>query len=156
MRLSHAEQEKLGAWPRKLKTGTALPPKYFPRLATNLASAIFASWIGPHRGSWRWITGVFYGLIYVVVAAFGATIVALFAAFPAVVIKAIAGLGLIGSLTGALAGAMQDEKNRFAAVLTFVITASGVTLLGISAAFWGLVAGLIVIALDRAVRQSSV
>ncbi len=104
----------------------------------------------PHK---RWLTGVAYAFVYAGVAACGASIVALFAAFPVVLIKAIAGLGLIGSLTGALGQALHDEKNRFAAVFTFAVTASGVTLLGVGAAFWGLVAGLIVLGLDRAAVQ---
>jgi benzoate membrane transport protein len=97
----------------------------------------------------RWTTGIAYGVIYLGIAAVGASIVAMFLGFPAVIIKAVAGLGLLGSLTGALAQALGDDKNRFAAVFAFAVTASGVTVLGVGAAFWGLVAGLIVLGLDR-------
>jgi benzoate membrane transport protein len=118
----------------------------------NLSAITAAICTGPDAhpdASKRWTTGIAYGVIYLGIAAIGASIVALFLGFPVAIIKAIAGLGLMGSLTGALAQAMQDDKNRFAAVLTFAVTASGVTVLGVGAAFWGLVAGLVVLGLDR-------
>ncbi len=118
----------------------------------NLAAITAAICTGPDAHpdpAKRWLAGVVYGFIYAGVAACGASIVALFAAFPAILIKAIAGLGLIGSLTGALGQALHDETTRFAAVLTFAVTASGITLVGVGAAFWGLVAGLIALGLDR-------
>ena len=122
----------------------------------NLAAITAAICTGPDAHpdpSKRWLTGIAYGAIYAGVAASGASIVALFAAFPVVLIKAVAGLGLIGSLTGALGQALHAEKTRFAAVLTFAVTASGITLLGVGAAFWGLVAGLIVLGLDKSVSS---
>ena len=118
----------------------------------NLAAITAAICTGPDAHpdpAKRWLAGVVYGFIYTGVAACGASIVALFAAFPAILIKAIAGLGLIGSLTGALGQALHDETTRFAAVLTFAVTASGITLLGVGAAFWGLAAGLITLGLDK-------
>ncbi len=117
----------------------------------NLAAITAAICTGPDAHpdpNKRWLTGLAYGAVYTIIAACGASIVGLFAVFPAVMIKAIAGLGLIGSLTGALGQALADEKSRFAAVVTFVITASGVTLFGVGAAFWGLVGGLLVLCLD--------
>ncbi len=83
------------------------------------------------------------------------SLVALFAAFPAALIKTIAGLGLLGSLAGALASAIGDERQRFAGVLAFAVTASGIAVLGIGSAFWGLVAGLAALALDPAARRAS-
>jgi benzoate membrane transport protein len=68
--------------------------------------------------------------------------------FPAALIKPIAGLGLIGSLAAALGTALADERQRFAGVLAFAVTASGITPLGIGAAFWGLVVGLLASALE--------
>ena len=118
----------------------------------NLAAITAAICTGPDAHpdkDKRWVTGIAYGIIYLAIAAFGALIVALFLAFPPVVIKAIAGLGLIGSLTGALAQAMHEVPTRFAAVLTFAVTASGITVFGIGAAFWGLVAGLLAVGLDE-------
>ncbi len=117
----------------------------------NLAAITAAICTGPDAHpdpKQRWKTGVAYGLVYACMAALGAALVGLFALFPAELIKTIAGLGLIGSLTGALGSALADERQRFAAVVTFAVTASGITLLGIGAAFWGLLAGLAVLGLD--------
>ncbi len=118
----------------------------------NLAAITAAICTGPDAHpdpAKRWHTGVAYMLVYCGLAALGAALVALFAAFPAVLIRTIAGLGLIGALTGALGSALADERHRFAAVTAFVVTASGLTLAGIGAAFWGLLAGLAVLGLDR-------
>lgn len=118
----------------------------------NLAAITAAICAGPdaHRDpAKRWLTGIAYAVVYLVPAAFGAALVAVFAAFPAALIKTIAGLGLVGSLTGALGAALGEERQRFAAVVTFAISASGMSLLGIGPAFWGLVGGLAVHGLDR-------
>ena len=76
---------------------------------------------------------------------------ALIAASPPLLIEAVAGLALLGALGGALRAAMDaDGELREAAVVTFVVSASGITALSISAAFWGLVAGLAFLAIRRA------
>ena len=67
---------------------------------------------------------------------------ALVAVAPPLLIEAVAGLALFGALAGALAAAMADAERRDAAIVTFVVSASGITVAGISAPFWGLVAGL--------------
>lgn len=97
----------------------------------------------------RWMTGPFYALAYVLLAAFGASLVGLFAAMPPALIVTVAGLALIAPLTGALTAAMGGEGDRLPAVVTFVVTASGISLFGIGAAFWGLAAGLAVAGLAR-------
>jgi benzoate membrane transport protein len=61
----------------------------------------------------------------------------LFSALPAALIHTIAGLALLGTIAGSLQRALQDEKQRDAALIAFLITASGVTLLGVGSAFWG-------------------
>ena len=72
-----------------------------------------------------------------------ATLAAAFiAASPPILIQAVAGLALLPSLASALSGALSDEEARLPAIVTFVTTASGVTLLGIGGAFWGLIAGI--------------
>jgi benzoate membrane transport protein len=118
----------------------------------NLAAITAAICTGPDAHpdpKERWRTGVAYLFVYVGLAALGASLVALFAVFPAPLIKTIAGLGLIGSLTGALGAALAVERERLAAVATFAVTASGITLVGVGAAFWGLAAGLVALGLDR-------
>ena len=126
----------------------------------NLAAITAAICTGPDAHpdpQQRWKTGLAYCVVYSCLAALGAALVGLFAIFPAALIKTIAGLGLLGSLTGALGSALADEKQRFAAVLAFTVTASGIAILGIGAAFWGLAAGLLVLGLDHAVaRQQAV
>lgn len=101
----------------------------------------------------RWLTGPVYAAGYLVLALFGASLVGLFAALPPALVITIAGLALIGPLVGALGAALTVEADRFAAVLTLAVTASGLSLLGIGSAFWGLLAGLAALGLDRGWRR---
>lgn len=96
----------------------------------------------------RWKAGVLYGLAYLAVAACAGLLLALIVAMPKALIVAVAGLGLVGSLTGALGQAMSSDRERFAAVIAFAVAASSLTLFGVGSAFWSLVAGLGVLTLD--------
>lgn len=121
-------------------------------LTSNLAAISAAICTGPDvhpDPAERWKTGPFYALAYLVFALFGASLVALFAVLPPSLILLVAGLGLLASLANALAIAFRDEQERIAATVTFAVTASGLTLFGVGSAFWGLVAGLAVLALDH-------
>jgi benzoate membrane transport protein len=89
----------------------------------------------------RYMASVAAGVFYLIAGVSGATVVALFAAFPKALIMAIAGLALFGTIANGLTVAMANEKQREAALITFLVTASGVSLFGIGTAFWGLVAG---------------
>jgi benzoate membrane transport protein len=91
----------------------------------------------------RYVAGVVGGLCYLVLGIFGATLVSLFAAFPKELIAALAGLALFAAIAGALANAMAVPNDREAAVVTFLTTASGMSLFGLSAAFWGLIFGMV-------------
>ncbi|MGL4974367.1 MAG: benzoate/H(+) symporter BenE family transporter, partial [Bosea sp. (in: a-proteobacteria)] len=105
----------------------------------------------------RWIAGMWCGVLWIMIALLTVPVLALILAMPKSLIVAVAGLGLIGSLAGALGTAMGTESQRCAAVITFAVAASGLTLFGIGPAFWGLVAGLLVLTLDHLmgrVRQS--
>lgn len=118
---------------------------------TNLAAISAAICTGPDvhpDPTERWKTGPFYALAYLVFAIFGASLVAIFAVLPQSLIVLVAGLALMASLANALAIALKDEADRMAATVTFVVTASGLTLFGVGAAFWGLIAGLGVLFLD--------
>ena len=88
-----------------------------------------------------------------VIGIFGATVVSLFAAFPQALIVTIAGLALLGTIGNGLANALKEDKERDAAVITFLVTASGLSLFGINSAFWGLVLGMMTAALNH--RKSS-
>ena len=90
----------------------------------------------------RYVAGVVGGLCYLVLGIFGATLVSLFAAFPKELIAALAGLALFAASAGALANAMAVPHDREAALVTFLTTASGMSLFGLSAAFWGLIFGM--------------
>lgn len=90
----------------------------------------------------RWIAGVAMGSLYLVIALFGATLAAVFAALPHELIAAIAGLALLGAIQGGLGAALGEPSQRDAALITFLCTASGMTLAGLGSAFWGLVIGL--------------
>lgn len=83
------------------------------------------------------------GVFYLLAGVFGGAISGLFTALPLALIHTIAGLALLGTIAGSLQRALSDEKQRDAAVITFLITASGLTLLGVGAAFWGLIGGVI-------------
>ncbi|WP_111801566.1 MULTISPECIES: benzoate/H(+) symporter BenE family transporter [unclassified Rhizobium] len=90
----------------------------------------------------RWIAGIAAGSFYVLVGVFGVTLAAVFMAFPATFITTLAGLALLGTIGGSLAGALADPTSREAALITFLASAANITLLGIGGAFWGLVIGL--------------
>jgi len=118
---------------------------------TNLSAISAAICTGPDvhpDPAQRWKTGPFYALAYLVFAAFGASLVAIFAVLPQSLIVLVAGLALLGSLSNALSIALREETGRMGATVTFAVTASGLSLFNIGSAFWGLVAGLSVVGLD--------
>jgi benzoate membrane transport protein len=89
----------------------------------------------------RYTAAVACGVLYTVLGLFGAVIAGLLTAFPKELVAAIAGLALLGTIGGGLAVAVKDESHREAALITFLVTLSGVVLAGIGSAFWGVVAG---------------
>ena len=72
---------------------------------------------------------------------FGAAVTGLLIAFPRELVLAIAGIALLGSIGGGLHAALKDDTHREAALITFLVTLSGVVIAGIGSAFWGVVAG---------------
>jgi len=89
----------------------------------------------------RYVAAAVCGLIYCVVGLFGAAVTGVLTAFPRELVVAIAGLALLGSIGGGLAVALKDDAHREAALITFLVTLSGLSLAGIGSAFWGVVAG---------------
>jgi benzoate membrane transport protein len=89
----------------------------------------------------RYMAAATCGLIYCVIGLFGAAVTGVLTAFPRELVVAIAGLALLGSIGGGLALALKEEAYREAALITFLVTLSGVSLAGIGSAFWGVVAG---------------
>jgi benzoate membrane transport protein len=118
----------------------------FGGFALNLATITAAICTGreahedPAR---RYVAAVAAGGFYMLTGLFGATIGALFAAFPKELVLAIAGFALLGTIGNGLASALNREGEREPAVITFLVTASGVSLFGIGSAFWGMVAGVL-------------
>ncbi|WP_342320587.1 benzoate/H(+) symporter BenE family transporter [Kosakonia sp. BYX6] len=89
----------------------------------------------------RWLAAAAAGVFYLLAGLFGGSITALLAALPVSWIQTLAGLALLGTISGSLHQALVNEIDRDAAIVTFLVTASGVTLLGVGSAFWGLVVG---------------
>lgn len=97
----------------------------------------------------RYVAAVSGSVLYLLLGIAGATLMSLFAAFPAALIAALAGLALYGAISEALARSLSEPAERDAGLFTFLVTASGVSFLGLSAAFWGLLFGLAAHALPR-------
>ncbi len=125
----------------------------FGVFAINLAAitaALTAGADGHHDPERRWLASSWAGVSYVVLGLGAGLATALVASAPPGLIEAVAGLALLGALAGALGAALRDDDLREPALVTFLVSASGVAILGVSAAFWGLVAGLALYALQRA------
>lgn len=119
----------------------------FGNFSINLAAITAAICSGPEAHAdpaKRYIAGIAAGLFYALTGLAGATVVALFAAFPPQLIAAVAGLALLGTIAATLATATAEIPHRDAAMITFLITASGLSFFGVASAFWGLLAGLTV------------
>jgi len=120
--------------------------------AMNLAAITAAINAGPEAHpdpARRWPSSVTTGVAYLVLGLVAGLAAAFIAASPPILIQAVAGLALLTSLAGALANALASEEERLPAILTFVTAASGITIIGIGAAFWGLVAGIVLLVLLR-------
>ena len=130
----------------------------FGGFTVNLAAITAAICMGreahedPRR---RYVAAVFAGIFYLIVGIFGATVVAIFLAFPAELVAAIAGLALLATIGNGLASAVGSENQREPALVTFLVTASGIAPAGIGSAFWGLVAGVVTLAILRAAGRSA-
>lgn len=131
-------------------TGVLLAP--FGGYAFNLAAITAAICMGreAHEDpSRRYTASVAAGFFYLLLGLAGGAVVGLLQAFPRELVLVVAGLALLGTIAGGLAAALKDEAYRDAAALTFLVTLSGVTLLGIGAAFWAVVAGSIALLMQH-------
>ena len=119
----------------------------------NLAAISAAICTGPHAHedkAKRYTAAVWCGVFYGIAGLYGATLAALFAAFPKELVLSIAALALFGSIINGLTVAMSRDKEREAALITFMVTASGLTLFSIGSAFWGIVAGVLTLVILNA------
>jgi benzoate membrane transport protein len=116
----------------------------FGGYALNLAAITAAICMGKEAHldpSRRYTASAAAGLLYIALGLAGGTVVSLMAAFPQALVLAVAGLALLGTMASGLAVAVKDEQHREAALLTFLVTLSGVTVAGVGSAFWGVVVG---------------
>jgi len=133
----------------------ALAP--FGAFALNLSAITAAICMGPEahaNPARRYTAAVSCGVLYLVIGLFGAAITGVLTAFPKELVAAIAGLALLGTIGGALTAALQHEPHREAALITFLVTLSGVVVAGVGSAFWGVVAGAVALLVQHAGRRS--
>jgi len=128
----------------------------FGAFALNFSAITAAICMGPEAHAdkaRRYTAAAACGVLYVVVGIFGAVVTGLLTAFPQELVVAIAGLALLGAIGGGLASALQQESHREAALITFLVTLSGVTLAGVGSAFWGVVAGSLALLVQQYGRR---
>ena len=119
----------------------------------NLAAISAALAAGPEAGedrSRRWIASLTSGIVMVVLGVLASAAAQLVALAPEGVVPAVAGLALLGTFVAAVKGALAREEEQLPAGITLLVAASGIAVAGISAAFWALLAGLVVRSLLRA------
>ena len=122
----------------------SLPMAFFGGITTVVAAITAAICTGKdaHEDpSRRYVAGVFNGVFYLVGGLFAGTIVSLFTSLPAAFVAVLAGLALLGAIGGNLSAALEDASHREASLITFIVTASGMSRFGLSSAFWGVVIG---------------
>jgi benzoate membrane transport protein len=103
----------------------------------------------------RYTAAVVSGLLYAAVGLVGGAVAGLLTAFPRELVAAIAGIALLGTIGGGLASALSDERHREPALITFLVTLSGVAIAGIGSAFWGVLAGAIALFVQQWRRGSA-
>jgi benzoate membrane transport protein len=124
----------------------------FGGFAFNLAAITAAICMGPEAHAdpaRRYTASIAAGVFYIVIGLVGGAVIGLLQAFPRELVLAVAGLALLGTVAGGLASALNDERRRDAAVLTFLVTLSGVSIAGVGSAFWGVVAGTVALVVQQ-------
>ena len=130
----------------------------FGAFALNFSAITAAMCMGPEAHAdrnRRYTAAVACGAIYVAIGLFGAVITGLLTAFPKELVVAIAGLALLGTIGNGLAAALREESHREAALITFLVTLSGVVIVGVGSAFWGVVAGSIALFVQQYRRSQA-
>ncbi|MDO9639751.1 MAG: benzoate/H(+) symporter BenE family transporter [Pseudotabrizicola sp.] len=120
-------------------------------MAAITAAICMGDDVHPDRDQ-RWKVGLAYAGAWVLLGLCSPAILVLLGALPPQVMVALVALALLGPLMGALAGAFAVVDTRFAATITLAVSGSGVVVFGVGAAFWGLVAGLVIYGLERVKR----
>ena len=129
----------------------------FGAFALNLAAITASICMGPDvhpDPRKRYTAAVCCGAIYLLIGIFGAAVTGVLTAFPKELVAAIAGLALLGTISGALLQALEHAPHREAAIVTFLVTLSGVSIAGVGSAFWGVVAGALALLVQHLGRAS--
>ncbi|MBJ2164443.1 benzoate/H(+) symporter BenE family transporter [Acidovorax sp. IB03] len=116
----------------------------FGAFALNFSAITAAICMGPEAHEdrlKRYTAAASCGAIYILIGLFGALVTGLLTSFPKELVVAIAGIALLSTIGNGLASALRDERHREPALITFLVTLSGITLMDIGSAFWGVVAG---------------
>jgi benzoate membrane transport protein len=124
----------------------------FGGFAFNLAAITAAICLGPEAHAdpaRRYTASIAAGVFYIGIGLVGGAVIGLLQAFPRELVLAVAGLALLGTIAGGLASALNDERRRDAAALSFLVTLSGVSISGIGSAFWGVVAGAVALVVQQ-------
>ncbi len=124
----------------------------FGGYAFNLAAITAAIVLNPHAHAdkdKRYTAAIMAGLFYIAMGLLGGAVAGVLTAFPPALVMGVAGLALLGTIGNGLATSLRDERYREAAVITFLVTLSGVSLLGVGSAFWGLVAGTLALFVEN-------
>ncbi len=124
----------------------------FGGFTLNLAAITAAFCMGPEAHpdpNKRYVAAISAGFFYGLIGVFGATLTGLFTAFPHEFVLALAGLALLGTIGSGLAAATADERYREASVVSYFVVLSGISFSGIGSAFWGIVAGSLVLAVRK-------
>jgi benzoate membrane transport protein len=119
----------------------------FGGFTINLSALTAAICMGPEAhpdSKKRYTAAISSGIIYIIIGLFAGAVVGIFNTFPKELIMTVAGLALLSTITNGIASAVLHEEDREAAMMTFFVTASGLTLFSIGSAFWGIVAGIFV------------
>lgn len=137
-------------------TGLILSPfgGYTYNLAAITAAITMGDDVDPDPKQ-RYRAAIWVGIFFFILGIFGSAVTGLFILFPTALVMAIAGLALLGTIGNALKGLSEKEEEREGAMITFAITASGVTLFGIGAPFWALTIGLVIHYLFQWQRQKA-
>ncbi len=110
----------------------------------NLSAITAAMCMGPDAHpdpKKRYYAAIVSGIFYLFVGLFAGIIGQFFMALPKELISIIIGFALLGTVTQGLSAVFKNSHEMNSAFLTFLITASGITFLGIGAPFWGIIGG---------------
>lgn len=130
----------------------------FGAFALNFSAITAAICMGPEAHEdrkRRYTAAASCGALYVVIGLFGAVVTGVLTSFPKELVVAIAGIALLSTIGNGLASSLKNETHREAALITFLVTLSGVTLMGVGSAFWGVVAGSFALFVQQYGRSTS-